>query len=67
VATVWEAAVLAATHRILVAVDDAVNIAALSAAAVRAGAVLGVMVEVDTGIDRYGADTPGPRWSWPGW
>jgi D-serine deaminase-like pyridoxal phosphate-dependent protein len=49
---------LAATHRVLVAVDDAANVAALSAAAVRAGAVLGVMVEVDTGMDRCGVDTP---------
>jgi D-serine deaminase-like pyridoxal phosphate-dependent protein len=49
---------LAVTHRVLVAVDDAANTAALSAAAVRAGAVLGVMVEVDTGMDRCGADTP---------
>jgi D-serine deaminase-like pyridoxal phosphate-dependent protein len=82
-ATVWEAAVLAAAgmddlfvvntvahpaklrllaelardHRILVAVDEAPNAAALSAAAVRAGSTLGVMVEVDTGMDRCGVDT----------
>ena len=49
---------LAASHRILVAVDESSNAAALSAAAVRAGSVLGVMVEVDTGMDRCGADTP---------
>ncbi len=82
-ATVWEAAVLAASglddlfvvntvshpdkmrllaelaasHRILVAVDEAPNAAALSAAAATAGATLGVLVEVDTGMDRCGVDT----------
>ena len=49
---------LAEGHRILVAVDESSNAAALSAAAVRAGSVLGVMVEVDTGMDRCGVDTP---------
>ena len=48
---------LAADRRILVAVDEADNAAALSAAAVGAGATLGVMVEVDTGMDRCGVDT----------
>ncbi|HEV2260557.1 MAG TPA: alanine racemase [Streptosporangiaceae bacterium] len=82
-ATVWEAAVLAAAgmddlfvvntvahpaklrllaelardHRILVAVDEAPNAAVLSAAAVSAGSTLGIMVEVDTGMDRCGVDT----------
>src|SRR5713226_5905597 len=82
-ATVWEAAVLAAAgmddlfvvntvahpaklrtlaelardHRILVAVDEAANAAAHSAAAVAAGSALGIMVEVDTGMDRCGVDT----------
>ncbi len=82
-ATVWEAAVLAAAgmddlfvvntvahpaklrllaelardHRILVAVDEAPNAAALSAAAVGAASTLGIMVEVDTGMDRCGVDT----------
>jgi D-serine deaminase-like pyridoxal phosphate-dependent protein len=82
-ATVWEAAVLAAAgmddlfvintvahpaklrvlaelardHRILVAVDEAPNAAAHSAAAVTAGSTLGIMVEVDTGMDRCGVDT----------
>ena len=82
-ATVWEAAVLAAAglddlfvvntvshpaklrvlaelardHRILVAVDEAANAAAHSAAAVAAGSTLGIMVEVDTGMDRCGVDT----------
>jgi D-serine deaminase-like pyridoxal phosphate-dependent protein len=82
-ATVWEAAVLAAAgmddlfvintvahpaklrvlaelardHRVLVAVDEAPNAAAHSAAAVTAGSTLGIMVEVDTGMDRCGVDT----------
>jgi|ERR1700677_3544252 D-serine deaminase-like pyridoxal phosphate-dependent protein len=81
-ATVWEAAILAAAgmddlfvvntvahpaklrvlaelaadHRVLVAVDEAENAAAVSAAAVTAGATLGIMVEVDTGMDRCGVD-----------
>src|ERR1700760_1719117 len=82
-ATVWEAAVLAAAgmddlfvvntvahpaklrtlaelardHRILVAADEAANAAAQSAAAVAAGSTLGIMVEVDTGMNRCGVDT----------
>ena len=82
-ATVWEAAVLAAAgmddlfvvntvshpaklrmlaelardHRILVAVDEPANAAAHSVAAVAAGSTLGIMVEVDTGMDRCGVDT----------
>jgi D-serine deaminase-like pyridoxal phosphate-dependent protein len=82
-ATVWEAAVLAAAgmddlfvvntvghpaklrllaelardHRVLVAVDEAANAAALSAAATTAGSTLGVMIEVDTGMDRCGVDS----------
>src|SRR5271154_5116837 len=74
-ATVWEAAILAAAGmddlfvvntvahpakpsllagpagepRILVAVDEADNAAAISAAATAAGSAIGVMVEVDTG------------------
>jgi D-serine deaminase-like pyridoxal phosphate-dependent protein len=82
-ATVWEAAVLAAAgmddlfvvntvahpaklrmlaelardHRVLVAVDEAANAAAHSAAAAAAGSTLGIMVEVDTGMDRCGVDT----------
>ena len=82
-ATVWEAAILAAAgmddlfvvntvahpaklrtlaelardHRILVAVDEAANAAAQSAAAVAAGSTLGIMVEVDTGMNRCGVDT----------
>jgi D-serine deaminase-like pyridoxal phosphate-dependent protein len=82
-ATVWEAAVLAAAgmddlfvvntvshpdkirllaqlardRRILVAVDEAANAAAHSAAAVRAGSEVGIFVEVDTGMNRCGVDT----------
>jgi D-serine deaminase-like pyridoxal phosphate-dependent protein len=48
---------LARDHRILVAVDEAPNAAAHSAAAVRAGSTLGVLVEVDTGMNRCGVDT----------
>jgi D-serine deaminase-like pyridoxal phosphate-dependent protein len=48
---------LAADHRILVAVDEAPNAAALSAAATAVGSTLGILVEVDTGMDRCGTDT----------
>jgi D-serine deaminase-like pyridoxal phosphate-dependent protein len=48
---------LAADRRILVAADEADNAAALSAAAVGAGSELGIMIEVDTGMDRCGVDT----------
>ncbi len=48
---------LARDHRVLVAVDEVPNAAALSAAAVTAGSTLGIMVEVDTGMDRCGIDT----------
>jgi D-serine deaminase-like pyridoxal phosphate-dependent protein len=47
---------LARDHRVLVAVDEAANAAAHSAAAVTAGSTLGIMVEVDTGMDRCGVD-----------
>lgn len=49
---------LARERRVLVAVDDAENARALSDAAVAAGSVLGAMIEVDTGMDRCGVDTP---------
>lgn len=48
---------LARDRRILVAVDEAPNAAAHSAAAVRAGSTLGIAVEVDTGMNRCGVDT----------
>src|SRR4029077_6061289 len=47
---------LAREHRVLVAVDEAANAAAVSAAAVTAGSTLGIMVEVDTGMDGCGTD-----------
>src|SRR5437773_4823297 len=52
------AALLAREAKITVNVDDAGDAAALSAAAVAAGTILGVLVEVDTGMHRAGVDTP---------
>lgn len=49
---------LAREHDIMVAVDDAANAADLAAAARKAGSELGVFIEVDTGMDRAGIDTP---------
>jgi D-serine deaminase-like pyridoxal phosphate-dependent protein len=43
---------------VMVAVDDADNAAELAAAARSAGSILGLMIEVDTGMDRCGVDTP---------
>jgi D-serine deaminase-like pyridoxal phosphate-dependent protein len=51
-------AALARGRRILVAVDDAGNAGALSDAAVTAGSRISVLIEVDTGMDRAGVDTP---------
>ncbi len=48
---------LARDHRVLVAVDEAANAEALSAAAAAAGSTLGIMIEVDTGMDRCGVDS----------
>jgi D-serine deaminase-like pyridoxal phosphate-dependent protein len=48
---------LARDRRILVAVDEAANAAAHSAAAVQAGSTVGILVEVDTGMNRCGVDT----------
>ena len=47
---------LAREAKIRVAVDDATNADALSKAAVAAGSTLGIMIEVDTGMDRAGVD-----------
>ena len=47
---------LARDASIRVAVDDAANAESLSRAAVAAGSTLGVMIEVDTGMDRAGVD-----------
>jgi D-serine deaminase-like pyridoxal phosphate-dependent protein len=49
---------LAREHDIMVAVDDAANAGQLAEAAQAAGSELGVMIEVDTGMDRCGVDTP---------
>jgi D-threonine aldolase len=47
---------LAREARIRVAVDEAANVEVLSKAAVAAGSTLGVMIEVDDGMDRTGVD-----------
>jgi D-serine deaminase-like pyridoxal phosphate-dependent protein len=49
---------LARNARVRVAVDDAANAAELSTAALAAGSTLGIMIEVDTGMDRAGVDDP---------
>ena len=43
---------------LMVAIDDASNAADLAAAARAAGSTLGIMIEVDDGMDRCGVDTP---------
>ena len=48
---------LAREHNVLVAVDQVANAAGLSAAAAAEGSQLGVMIEVDTGMDRAGVDS----------
>jgi D-serine deaminase-like pyridoxal phosphate-dependent protein len=50
---------LAREARIRVAVDEAANAEVLSRAAVAAGSTLGVMIEVDDGMDRAGVDDAG--------
>jgi D-threonine aldolase len=52
------AALLAREATVRVNVDDADDAEALSAAAVAAGSTIGVLVEVDTGMHRAGADSP---------
>ncbi len=52
------AALLARQATVRVNVDDAGDAEALSAAAVAAGSTIGVLVEVDTGMHRSGADSP---------
>ena len=53
----------ARTTRITVAVDSAANLDQLSAAATAAGSTLGVIAEVDVGMNRCGVRSPdgGPR------
>jgi D-serine deaminase-like pyridoxal phosphate-dependent protein len=50
-------AALAGEAEVMVAVDDADNAAAIAAAARAADATVGVMIEVDTGMDRAGVDS----------
>jgi D-serine deaminase-like pyridoxal phosphate-dependent protein len=47
---------LARSHHVIVAVDEVQNASQLDAAANKAGSKLGVMIEVDTGMDRAGVD-----------
>ena len=49
---------LARERDVIVAVDDAANAADLAAAVRSAGSELGICIEVDTGMDRCGVDTP---------
>jgi D-threonine aldolase len=51
-------AALARERRVLVAVDDLTNASDLSRAAVAAGSVLGVLIEIDTGMRRCGIVDP---------
>ncbi len=48
---------LAREADVMVAVDDPANVEALGAAARAAGSQLGVLIEIDTGMDRCGVDT----------
>lgn len=49
---------LARDADVMVAVDDATNAADIAAAARAAKSTVGVLIEVDTGMDRAGVDTP---------
>jgi len=49
---------LARDRRVLVAIDQAESAEALGAAATAGGSEIGVLIEVDTGMDRAGVDTP---------
>jgi D-serine deaminase-like pyridoxal phosphate-dependent protein len=49
---------LARERRILVAIDQVENAQAVAAAATAAGSEIGVLIELDTGMDRAGVDTP---------
>jgi D-serine deaminase-like pyridoxal phosphate-dependent protein len=50
---------LARVRRVLVAVEDVSNARSVADAAQRAGSELGVLIEIDTGMDRAGLDVPG--------
>jgi D-serine deaminase-like pyridoxal phosphate-dependent protein len=49
---------IAREAEVMVAVDDADNAADIAAAARAVGSTVGVLIEVDTGMDRAGVDTP---------
>jgi D-serine deaminase-like pyridoxal phosphate-dependent protein len=51
-------AIIAREAEVMVAVDNAANAADIAAAATAAGSTIGVIIEVDTGMDRAGVDTP---------
>src|SRR4030088_1873246 len=51
-------AAIARDANVMVAVDDANNAADIAAAARAANSKVGVLIEVDTGMDRAGVDTP---------
>jgi D-serine deaminase-like pyridoxal phosphate-dependent protein len=50
-------AAIARDAEVMVAVDGAKNAAEIAAAATAAGSTIGVLIEVDTGMDRAGVDT----------
>jgi D-serine deaminase-like pyridoxal phosphate-dependent protein len=50
-------ATLARDYEVLVAIDDAGNAADIAAAAKAAGSTVGLLIEVDTGMDRAGVDS----------
>jgi D-serine deaminase-like pyridoxal phosphate-dependent protein len=50
-------AALARHGEVMIAVDEPRNAAEIAAAAAAAGSTLGVLIEVDTGMDRAGVDT----------
>ena len=50
-------AAIARDAEVMVAVDDAANAAEIARAARAAGSTVGVLIEVDTGMDRAGVDT----------
>src|SRR2546428_8831310 len=52
-------AALARDPNVIVAVDEAENAARIARAAQAAGSTVGVLIEVDTGMDRAGVDTAG--------
>jgi D-serine deaminase-like pyridoxal phosphate-dependent protein len=49
---------IARDAEVMIAVDNAQNAADIDAAARAAGSTVGVLIEVDTGMDRAGVDTP---------